>query len=123
MLVNCENSRIPTAVSDELRHHLHQMLELAPAVTRRAAASLTRRGSQHTWRSREAWGHIAMGIAGIALASPTFGLSLLVTVGSGVMLLWDGIDVSVDYFLPSQHHCNQYASSSIYALPRYFARA
>jgi hypothetical protein len=39
-----------------------------------------------------------LGIAGIALAPPTFGLSLLVTVGSSVMVVWDAIDMGADYF-------------------------
>jgi hypothetical protein len=39
-----------------------------------------------------------LGVLGIVLSPPTLGLSLLVTVGSGGMLLWDGYDISFDYF-------------------------
>src|SRR5260370_34880898 len=37
--------------------------------------------------------NIALGIAGIALAPPPFGVSLLVTGGTSVMLVWGGIDM------------------------------
>lgn len=39
----------------------------------------------------------ALGIAGVAAAPLTLGWSLLVTLGSGGMILWDGIDYYRDY--------------------------
>ena len=42
----------PPALLDQLRQHLHQVLELGAGAARAcAAASLTSRGSQQTWRS------------------------------------------------------------------------
>jgi hypothetical protein len=38
-----------------------------------------------------------LGTAGVVLAPPTFGLSLLLTLGSGLMLIWDGFDMGSDY--------------------------
>lgn len=41
--------------------------------------------------------NLAIGGLGLALAPPTFGWSLLLTVGSTVMLLWDSADMTFDY--------------------------
>jgi hypothetical protein len=41
--------------------------------------------------------NIGLGAAGIALAPPTVGWSLLVTAGSAFMLVWDSIDTRKDY--------------------------
>jgi hypothetical protein len=43
-----------------------------------------------------------LGVAGIVLAPPTGGLSLLVTAGSAGMMIWDGIDMGRDYFSPNR---------------------
>jgi hypothetical protein len=41
--------------------------------------------------------NLAIGGLGLALAPPTLGWSLLLTIGSAVMLVWDGIDMGADY--------------------------
>jgi hypothetical protein len=39
-----------------------------------------------------------LGVGGILAAPPTGGLSLILTAGSALMLVWDGTDMGIDYF-------------------------
>ena len=41
--------------------------------------------------------NLGIGGLGLALAPPTLGWSLLLTIGSTVMLVWDGVDMGADY--------------------------